>query len=48
METEVKNPDWVEEYEADDKGRINLGSDYSGATVKAAIGVIDNPNEEDK
>lgn len=47
METTVEDPDWVREYDADGKGRINLGSEFAGARVKAAIGVLENPNEED-
>lgn len=46
MDTKVENPDFVKEFTADDKGRINLGTDYAGARVKAAVGVLDT-NEED-
>lgn len=47
METEVRDPDWVEEYTADDKGRINLGQEHAGKTVKAAIGVVNDSDEEE-
>lgn len=45
MQTEVKNPDFVREFEVDDKGRINLGIDYAGERVKAAVGVIDSDEQ---
>lgn len=47
MDTKVENPDFVKEFTADDKGRINLGTDYAGARVKAAVGVLDSEQEED-
>lgn len=48
METEVRDPDLVAEYEADDKGRINLGTDYAGKRVKVAVGVIENESNEEE
>lgn len=48
METEIKDPDFVDEYDVDGKGRINLGKDYAGGKVKAAIGVLDDGSEDDK
>jgi len=43
----VRDPDFVDTFTADDKGRINLGQDYANAEVKAAIGVLQKPDEED-
>jgi len=36
MKVEVK-PDDVDEYPADNRGRITLGSDYAGETVEVAV-----------
>lgn len=47
METTVEEPDFVREFTADKKGRINLGVEYAEARVKAAVGVLDDKNEDD-
>lgn len=46
METTVQNPDEVIQCEVDDRGRINLGVEYAGDTVKLAVGVIEESDEE--
>lgn len=46
METTVENPDLVDTLEADDRGRVNLGKRFSGATVRVAVEVIDTKPQE--
>lgn len=46
MKTEVADPDLVKEFTADDKGRINLGIDFSNQEVKVAVERINDNNNE--
>lgn len=45
METKVENPDFVSTFEADSRGRINLGAEFAGKTVRVAVGVKDDEKE---
>lgn len=45
MTTVEVDPVEVRERTADDKGRITLGADYSGETVRVAV--LDVPSEDD-
>lgn len=45
MKTEVEDPDLVDSFEADGKGRITLGKDFADKDVKVAVEVQDDNSE---
>lgn len=47
MDTKVENPDFVDTFIADDKGRVNFGTDYANKKMKVAAGVLEDENNED-
>lgn len=46
METKVSDPDLVDTFDADDRGRINLGTDFSNDSVRVAVERIEDEQKE--